>query len=146
VVNDVEVEDAPHLVVRDRVVGHGRRGEVGRCGVQVPQAPCRAAKLGRAIVPIGAPLDEAGKGPPGRARRDAAVARGGTDDLGGRDTATPQVVLEAELEPDPVAAWVAPAATQYVLRFVGIPHQEVQVPGTAGQQAGQRGPTQRPPG
>jgi len=124
----------PSAQVRNGVVRYRRRGEVGGRGVNARQAARRAPKLGPAPVVVRMPFDEAEQDPlEPRVRRHAAFARPGRDDLRRGDAATAEMVLEVELEQDPVLAGVARAAAQHVPRAAWLLDEHVDVPGAAGQ-------------
>jgi hypothetical protein len=137
----------PSAQVRDRIVRHRRRGEVGGRDVKARQAACRAPELRPAAVVVRMPFDEAEQDPlEPRIRRHAAFARPGRDDLRRGDAATAEMILEVQLEQDPVPPGVALAAAQHVPGAAWLLYEHVHVPGAAGQRSGEPGSRQRPPG
>jgi len=108
--------------------------------MNVRQASRRVLQLRPVAVAVGIPLDEAEEDPQRRCiRDDIAVAGLGDNDFRRRDAAAPKVVLEIELEPDPIPAGIAPAATEHVPRAARIIHKDVHVPGAAGQRPDEPG-------
>jgi hypothetical protein len=136
----------PPAQLRNRVVQHRHRREVDGRGVDVGQAARRAPELRPAVVAVRVSWDEAEQDPREcPIQRDAAVAGLRRDDLGRGDAAAAEMLLEVELEEDPIPAGIAPAAAEYIPRAVGVLHEHVHVPGAAGQRSGEPGSRQRPP-